>query len=82
VIRLKTEAEEGNIREDIMSFINHEIEELKKNRSYNDSLANEVRDLLRKGSEGMFLWVSLIIENLLDTPIENVKRKLQSIPKA
>lgn len=50
VIRLKTEDEEGNIREDIVSFINHKVEELKKKKSYNDSFANDVRDVLRKGS--------------------------------
>jgi hypothetical protein len=81
VIRLKTEDEEGNIREDIVSFINYKVEVLKQRRSYDDSLANEVRDVLRKGSGGMFLWASLIIEDLLRTSIKDVKSKLKKIPR-
>lgn len=80
--RLKVEDEEQNINADISSFVSHKVDELAKERGYDLRLKEEVQKALQAGADGMFLWVSLIVEELLDTPISLVSETLASIPNS
>lgn len=79
-IRLKTEDEGSNISADISSFIWHKVEEMAEICHYNSELKEKVRAKLETGADGMFLWVSLVVEELLDTPANSVIETLETTP--
>lgn len=79
--RLKTENEEGHIREDIARFITHEVERLAETRGYTSNLKARVQEALEEGSDGMFLWVVLIIKDLAKTRVSLVERTLRTLPR-
>lgn len=65
---------------EIISFIADKMEQLRQTEDYSDSLIQEVRESLTTKADGMFLWASLIIEDLLETPLEGIQSKLRSLP--
>jgi hypothetical protein len=77
--RLITENDEGKINRDIISFIADQTEHL-RSKGYSDCLIQEVRKSLTIKADGMFLWVSLIIEDLIKTPVEVIQSRLKSLP--
>lgn len=79
-IRLKTEDEGSNISADINSFIWHKVEEMAEICDYNSELKEKVRAKLKTGADGMFLWVSLVVQELLDTPASSVFETLETTP--
>ncbi|KAL0632587.1 hypothetical protein Q9L58_008518 [Maublancomyces gigas] len=79
-IRLKTEDEGQNIKADITSFISHNVDELARVCSYDTVLMEAVQAKLETGADGMFLWVSLIVQELFETPLDQVSEALEAIP--
>lgn len=79
-IRLKTEDEGSNIEADITRFISQKVDEMQETCHYNSELKERVRTKLESGADGMFLWVSLVVQELLDTPIHLVSEALETTP--
>jgi hypothetical protein len=77
-VRPKTEDYEGNINGDITSFISYEINELRDNCA--EPLLKKMHDSLTNHADGMFLWASLMIEDLQNTPVRAIRNKLEIIP--
>lgn len=79
-IRLKTEDEGSNIQADITRFISQKVDEMQEICYYNSELKKRVRTKLESGADGMFLWVTLVVQELLDTPIHLVSEALETTP--
>ncbi|KAI5787788.1 hypothetical protein FPQ18DRAFT_262731, partial [Pyronema domesticum] len=79
-IRLRTEENEDNINQDIRAFILHEVGRLETECYFDDLISQEIVESLTARADRMFLWVSLIIQDLRYTPIEEIRDKLRSIP--
>lgn len=77
-IRLKTEDEGSKISADIRSFIWHTVEEMAEICHYDSELKEKVRAKLETGADGMFLWVSLVVQELYDTPASSVLETLET----
>lgn len=79
-IRLKTKKNEKKINGDIVLFISQKINELRA--SLGSSLLQEIEEILTAKADGMFLWVSLVIEDLQlgNTPVEKIREKLKGVP--
>jgi hypothetical protein len=84
LIRLKTENNEENINKDIEAFVSHEIDKLRTdtNTHYDNLLLEDIRNTLIARADGMFLLVSLIVEDLKTTPTDQIRGKLQIIPSS
>jgi hypothetical protein len=81
-MRLKTEKEsQAHISQDLKSFISDSVQDLGRKRNYEPDLQRDVEYALMRRAGGMFLWVSLIIKDLYDTSIADVKSKILVIPK-
>jgi ankyrin repeat protein len=78
-IRLRTE-DEANINHDIRLFVKKQVEPLAERRGYTTHQRETVIKTLVEKANGMFLWVSLIIDDLERTPICNIERRLQELP--
>jgi ankyrin repeat protein len=71
----------NNLKEDITDFVTTEVSELTQ---YSVALQEEIRHALINGADGMFLWVSLIIDDLqksITTRPRIIREKLKSLPK-
>jgi hypothetical protein len=70
----------GNLQSDINAFIETEVHKLLQ---FSGGLAEEVRQALIDGANGMFLWVSFVLEDLKKstnvTP-QAIRRALKSLP--
>ncbi|KAF8541731.1 hypothetical protein BDD12DRAFT_731449, partial [Trichophaea hybrida] len=75
-LKIDLETEEQNTKSDIKSFVAKEVEEL----GYKDDFSKEVSTKLEQGAGTMFLWASLVAQDLKDTPIEDVLETLEKIP--
>jgi ankyrin repeat protein len=78
-IRLRTE-DEANINHDIRLFVKKQVKPLAERRGYTTHQRETVIKTLVEKANGMFLWVSLIIDDLERTPICNIERRLQELP--
>jgi hypothetical protein len=77
---IKIPLHEGNLDHDIESIITHEVSKLQ----FPTSFAQEIRETLIKGAAGMFLWVSLTLDdinNCKNTKSSTIKKKLQQLPR-
>jgi ankyrin repeat protein len=70
----------ANVSKDIYKYVADNVRELSVNRQ----LEQEIQDALVKGANGMFLWVSLIVDSLNrikhSTP-KHIRQKLKELPK-
>lgn len=82
IFRLKTEHEWSNIQADISMFISQKVDEMEEICHYDSELKEKVRTKLKAGADGMFLWVALVIQELLDTPISLVSEALENTPNS
>src|SRR6266480_4929680 len=74
IIPLRTEGEDKNINRDIALYVNHEVRNLVKLRGYTDALGQKVHRALLDGADGMFLWVSLMVNILGGRPLRRWNR--------
>jgi hypothetical protein len=73
---------DSNNQNDISNYVNASVSELEK-RNFPAELREEIRDELIKGSNGMFLWVDLILYDLKtssQTSGNAVRRMLKTLP--
>jgi hypothetical protein len=71
----------SNLKKDIEDFVNTEDSKLAQ---FPEGLQNEIRQALIDGADGMFLWVSLIIDDLQKSTTTRpriIREKLKSLPK-
>jgi hypothetical protein len=74
---------DSNNLDDIADYVDTGVLEL-KNRNFPAELRKEIQEALIKGSNGMFLWVCLILYDLktsIRTPQYDIEQKLKSLPK-
>jgi hypothetical protein len=70
-------------RQDIDVVAKSRMKKLQELHKFSDSLRDEIEELLVERSDGMFLWLCLVLDRLNDLTIwdkEIVQEKLQSIP--
>jgi len=70
-----------NLMQDITDFVTAEIRKLPR---FPATLRDEVQDVLIRGANGMFLWVSLILDDLQKSTTTRpriIRDKLRSLPK-
>jgi nucleoside phosphorylase len=70
-------------RQDINTVVKLRMKDLQELYRFPDDLRDRIEELLRERSDGMFLWLSLVLDRLRDLTIWDemiVKEKLQSIP--
>lgn len=67
------------LQRDIEPFIDSRL----KTHTFPATLKDEIRHSLKKRAQGMFLWVSLVLKDLLDleNSLDHIKQKLQKLPK-
>jgi hypothetical protein len=73
-----------NNQNDTTDYVNSSVVELEQRKLPID-LRNEIKDILIKGSNGMFLWVYLVLSELKTTTDSSpfaIRKKLNSIPKS
>jgi hypothetical protein len=81
VVKLSLETKN---REDISNYVHSSVEKLEQ-RKLPIHLRNEIKEILINGSNGMFLWVFLILYELKtsgDSSEVNIRNKLKSLPKS
>jgi hypothetical protein len=74
----------SNNKNDIDNYVHASVLEL-KNRHIPTELRQEIQDALIEGSNGMFLWVDLILYDLKTsarTSQHAIQKKLKTLPKS
>jgi ankyrin repeat protein len=72
----------GEVNTDLFEYIDFKVAELATRRNYSSTLKYDVVNALKSRAGGTFLWVSLMISELKDTPIYDVPAKLNSLPES
>ncbi|KAF8540749.1 hypothetical protein BDD12DRAFT_909145 [Trichophaea hybrida] len=69
-----------NLKRDIIAFVAAEVNKLPQSP---EDLLEEVQNTLIRDVNGMFLWISLILEDLQKstTSLRTIREKLNSLPK-
>ncbi|KAJ5404139.1 hypothetical protein N7509_004010 [Penicillium cosmopolitanum] len=73
------ELNEVSVSEAVNQFIQHKVQELAKAKKYSNKTRDAVQRYLLSNSQGTFLWVALVCQNLEKIRI-NVLKKLESFP--
>lgn len=68
------------VTEVIEEYIDREIEDLAKQKKYNNKLQREVNDYLQLHADGTFLWVSLVCKQLRKTLLWKTPTVLKTFP--
>ncbi|TGZ80706.1 hypothetical protein EX30DRAFT_49586 [Ascodesmis nigricans] len=71
----------SNLTSEITSFVEAEVQKLPR---YGKYLLQEIEQTLIEGANGMFLWVSLVLDDLKKsstTTPQKIRHKLQTLPK-
>jgi ankyrin repeat protein len=72
-----------DVSKDIYKYVAYKVRKLSVNRQFT-ALEQEIHDALVKGANGMFLWVSLIVDRLNkvkhSTP-KDIRQELKKLPK-
>jgi hypothetical protein len=76
---ISLELNEVSVSGAVNHFIHHKVQELAKAKRYSDKTRDGVQSYLLSNSQGTFLWVALVCQNLEKIRI-NVLKKLKSFP--
>ncbi|CAI7627747.1 unnamed protein product [Penicillium pancosmium] len=76
---ISLELNEVSVSGAVNYFIHHKVQELAKAKRYSDKTRDGVQSYLLSNSQGTFLWVALVCQNLRKIRI-NVLKKLKSFP--
>jgi hypothetical protein len=76
---ISLELNEASVSGAVNHFIHHKVQELAKAKKYSDKTRDGVQSYLLSNSQGTFLWVALVCQNLEKIRI-NVLKKLKSFP--
>jgi ankyrin repeat protein len=81
VVIIGLDSDNSNLNNDIADFVTAEASKLAR---FPVTLKEEIRHALINGADGMFLWVSLVIDDLqksTSTRSRIIRQKLKSLPK-
>jgi hypothetical protein len=76
---ISLELNEVFVSDAVNQFIQHKVQKLAKAKRYSDKTRDGVQSYLLSNSQGTFLWVALVCQNLEEIRI-NVLKKLESFP--
>ncbi|KAJ5971705.1 uncharacterized protein N7479_001623 [Penicillium vulpinum] len=76
---ISLELNEASVSEAVNQFIQHKVDELAKAKSYSEKTRDGVQSYLSSNSQGTFLWVALVCQNLEKIRF-NVLKKLKLFP--
>ncbi|KAJ6153707.1 hypothetical protein N7470_006666 [Penicillium chermesinum] len=80
VAPVSLELNEESVSEAVNLFIKQKVDLLARRKSYKPEIRDEVYRHLTLNSQGTFLWVSLVLKNLAQTPPRRVPKKLSEFP--
>ncbi|CAG8164777.1 unnamed protein product [Penicillium salamii] len=80
VAQVSLEMSEASVSEAINAFISDKVFSLAQKKRYKPELRDQVHRHLFLNSRGTFLWVSLVLKNLVRTQSRHVKEKLKTFP--
>ncbi|KAJ5387104.1 hypothetical protein N7509_009645 [Penicillium cosmopolitanum] len=77
---ISLELNEASVSEAVEVFIRHKVEKLAKMKRYNQNIHETVNDYLSQNSQGTFLWVALVCEELSKISRLNTLERLEAFP--
>ncbi|KAF8520711.1 hypothetical protein BDD12DRAFT_904904 [Trichophaea hybrida] len=70
-----------NLREDIDDFVRAKVHDLAERKQFLPSIESDIQNFLMEGADGMFLWVSLVLQELSKSDtINELRGKLKALP--
>lgn len=78
---LSLELNSRNIKTAVEKYIHHKVDQLAKLKGHDSIPQEDIRTRLLSGSEGTFLWVALVYEELVRTEPWNMLETLESTPR-
>lgn len=77
---ISLELNETSVSEAVQAFIQHKVSNLAKVKKYSETLRNVVSDYLLLNSQGTFLWVALVCQELTKISRLNTLKRLKAFP--
>ncbi|KAJ5751295.1 hypothetical protein N7533_008323 [Penicillium manginii] len=77
---ISLELNEVSVSEAVKKFIQHKVQKLVTDKGYNDKIRDMVYYHLLSHSQGTFLWVALVCQDLNRTSRRHVLKKLKDLP--
>ncbi|OQD72539.1 hypothetical protein PENANT_c239G10628, partial [Penicillium antarcticum] len=77
---ISLELNEASVSEAVSKFIQHKVHYLAKVKKYSDETRHTIRRHLSSNSQGTFLWVALVCQDLDRTSRMHAVRKLEAFP--
>jgi hypothetical protein len=79
-VRLSLELNTESVSAAVNIFIQHKVHQLVQEKKYNNEIQDAVLQHLLSNSNGTFLWVALVCQNLKSIPRARVRARLTSFP--
>ncbi|KAJ5477743.1 hypothetical protein N7530_003252 [Penicillium desertorum] len=77
---ISLELNEASVSEAVSKFIQHKVRSLAKVKKYSDETRETIWHHLSSNSQGTFLWVALVCQELDRTPRRHALKKLETFP--
>ncbi|CAI7622343.1 unnamed protein product [Penicillium manginii] len=77
---ISLELNEASVSDAVRKFIRHKVQQLTKVKNYSDEIRDAVYRHLYSNSQGTFLWVALVCQDLQRTLRLHVLRRLKAFP--
>jgi hypothetical protein len=77
---ISLEINQASVSDAVRKFIRHKVHQLAEIRKYNDEIRDTVYYHLLSNSQGTFLWVALVCQDLHKTSRRHVLKKLKEFP--
>lgn len=78
---LDSEGLQNELSSDVEKYVYFKSQELLNRKCYSDDLRNTVERALLNGADGMFLWVSLVCDEMKQKPRSEARETLQCLPR-
>ncbi|KAL2890558.1 Vegetative incompatibility protein HET-E-1 [Ceratocystis lukuohia] len=78
--KIHLEINQDSVSEAVDSYIKFKVDQLAQKKKYNGEMKNAVLEHLRLNANGTFLWVSLVCQELANSPKWHTAKKLRSFP--
>jgi hypothetical protein len=80
VAPISLELNGASVSEAVKKFIQYKVHQLAKDKRYNDEIRDMVYNYLSSNSQGTFLWVALVCQDLNRTSRRHALKKLKEFP--
>lgn len=77
---ISLELNDVSVSESVNKFIEHKVNSLAQVKKYQDEIRERIYCHLLSNSQGTFLWVALVCQNLDRTPTRHAIKKLEAFP--